>query len=122
VDTKLALIETERQGDTLILTPQQDLRELQYQAIEEEQVEVLLKLAADPLIRNVVVDFGKTDYFGSTALSLLLRLRQAVRGRGGRMVLCNVSAHEQEVLEATRLAEIWRVCTSRDQAVEALND
>src|SRR5579885_2811895 len=106
MSTAAKMIQAERQGNTLILTPQEDLRELEYQEITAEG-EGLLHLLDDPAIRNLVVDFGQTDYFGSTALGLFAQLRQRVRARGGRMVFCNVSPHEAEIMEVTGLARFW---------------
>ena len=73
----------------------------------------------DPSIRNVVVDFGRTDYFGSSALGLLVRLEQEVRRRDGGMALCNVSAHEQDILRVTGLDALWTVRPSREETIEA---
>jgi anti-anti-sigma factor len=75
----------------------------------------------DPSIRNVVVDFGKTGYFGSTALGLFVQLWQRVRGRDGRIAFCNVSADEQDVLAVTRLGRVWPVYPSREEALAAVN-
>jgi anti-anti-sigma factor len=116
----MRLIEVEQQGDILVLTPQQDLRELDYLDIEEVQREVLLQLADDPALRNVVVDLGKTDYFGSTALGLLIRLGRQVRARNGRLALCNVSAHEQDILAVTGLGRAWPAYLSREEALAAV--
>jgi anti-anti-sigma factor len=119
MNTATRIIEVERQGDTLVLTPREDLRELEYQEIVAEGEE-LLRLADNPSVRNVVVDLGLTDYFGSTALGLLAQLRQRVRARGGRMALCRVSPHEKEILAVTRLAGFWSVHSSREEAIAAV--
>jgi anti-anti-sigma factor len=113
------MIVAERQGHTLVLTPQEDLRELDYQEIEAEGDE-LLRLAEDPSVRGVVVDFGRTDSIGSTALGVLAQLRQRVRARGGRMAFCNVSAHEAEIMEVTGLARFWPIHPSREEALAAM--
>ena len=120
MDTQLGLIEVERQGEALVLTPDGEIRERDYWLVEEEQRELLLRLAEDSSIRHVVVDFGKTDCFGSTVLNLLVRLWRVVRERGGRVALCNVSAHEKEIFNVTRLDEYWLAYASREQAVEAV--
>jgi stage II sporulation protein AA (anti-sigma F factor antagonist) len=116
------MMEIERQGDTLILTPLGDLRELYCQEIEAEREQVQRHLEAEPSIRGVVVDFGKTDYFGSTALGLLVWLRHEMRVRGGRMALCNLSAHEQDIVEVTGTDVLWTVYPSREEAVAAVSD
>jgi anti-anti-sigma factor len=114
------MIVVEQQGDTLILMPKCDLRELEYQEIEREAEAVLGRLAADGSIRNVVVVFSKTDYFGSTALGLLVRLRHEVRGRNGRMALCNISTHEKDIFEVTGTDALWPIFPSREEAIAAV--
>jgi anti-anti-sigma factor len=120
MDTTIRLIEIERADDTLVLTLLHDLRELEYQEIETEQEEVLEVLESDPSLVNLVVDCGTTDYFGSTAVGLLARLRQQVRRRGGRMVLVHPSPHEQDILAVTGLSGVWPVYASRDEALTAV--
>jgi anti-anti-sigma factor len=122
VNAVLELIDVERLEDALVLTPDRDLREAEFDGIKDEQQEILRRLADDPSIRNLVVDLRKTDCFGSTALGLLMRLWRAVRERGGRLVLCNVSPHEREILAATRLDGLWPTYATRAEAVKALND
>jgi stage II sporulation protein AA (anti-sigma F factor antagonist) len=117
--TATRLIEVERRGATLVLTPQQDLRELDYREIEAEGEE-LLRLADAPAVKNVVVDFSRTDYFGSTALGLLARLWKRVRARGGRLALCNVSAHESEIMEVAGLTSFWPIYPSQEDALAAV--
>ncbi len=117
--TATRLIEVERQGDTLVLTPQEDLRELDYREIEAEGEE-LLRLAEDAAVKNVIVDFSRTDYFGSTALGLLARLWKRVRARGGRLALCHVSAHESEIMEVAGLTCFWPIHPSRQEALAAV--
>ncbi len=119
MNTATRIIEVEREGDTLVLTPQEDLRELEYREIVSEGEE-LLWLVEDPSIKNVVVDLGRTDYFGSTALGLLAQLRQRMRARGGRMALCHVSPHEAEILAITRLAGFWSIHLTLEEALAAV--
>lgn len=114
------MIEVERLEDTLVLTARTDLRELEYEEIGVEQREVLQLMRNDPSLRNAVVDFGKTDYFGSSALGLLTRLWRQVRDRGGRMALCHLSAHEEDILGVTGLGGIWPVFPSREEAIRAM--
>jgi len=118
MDAEKGFFEVERVGDVLVLTPLRDLRELDYPEIEVEGKE-LLWLESDAWVRGVVVDFGRTDYFGSTAIGLLLRLGRRMRNREGRLALCNVSDHEKEILAAAGLAGFWTAYPSREGAVKA---
>jgi anti-anti-sigma factor len=115
------IFELEQKHDTIIVVPIVDLRELDYQRIEAGAREILERLNGTG-IQNVILDFGKTDYYGSTALGFFLKLWKRVRGRNGRMAFCNVSDHEQEILQITNLDHLWPICSSRSEALEAVKD
>jgi anti-anti-sigma factor len=110
------MIEVERLADTFVLTPRRNLRELEFEEIRAE----LLRVANDPGARNVLVDFGHTDYFGSTAVGMLALLCLRVHARGGQMALCNLSAHEREILAITGMAGLCPVFALRQEAFRAL--
>jgi anti-anti-sigma factor len=111
------IMEVEHLGDTFVLTPRRDLRELEFREIESE----LFRVADDPLVMRVVVDFDHTDYFGSTALGMLTLLCQRVEARGGRVAFCNLSAHEREIVSITGLTELWPIFPSREEAIRAVS-
>jgi anti-anti-sigma factor len=113
------LFEIERVGQTVVLTPVADLREMEYQRIETSAEDVFRLLRTGPS-KNVVIDFSRTDSYGSTALGFFARLWRRVCDRGGRMAFCNVSAHEREVLRVTRLDGLWPICPSRQEAMKAV--
>jgi anti-anti-sigma factor len=113
------IFEIEQEGDTLIIVPVVDLRELDYERIEEGAA-TILDLLNNTAIQNVVMDFHKTDYYGSTALGFFLKLWKRVRRRNGRMAFCNVSAYEKEILQIMRLDYLWPICSSRIEALEAV--
>ena len=106
---------------TIIVTPQRNLTEFDFAQIESEASEVLGRISKDggP---NVVVDFTKIDYTGSTALSFFTRLFKKTRCRGGEMAFCNVSPLEREVLEVTRLDTLWPICDSLDDALAMVSE
>ncbi len=106
----------ERDGDTLVVTPQADLSELEYQQIEGGAREVL-SLLGEGEVRNVVLDFHRSQYFGSTALGFFVKLWKRVRERGGHMAFCNVSGRGREILEVTKLTGLWPTCASRADAL-----
>jgi hypothetical protein len=33
------------------------------------------------------------------------------------MAICNVSEHEREILDVTRLSKLWPLCASREEAL-----
>jgi anti-anti-sigma factor len=111
----------EREGQTLIVTPRSDLRELDYLQIEEA-AKAILNLVGNHTTKNVVLDFQKTDYYGSTALGFFVKLWKQVRDRNGRMAFCGVSDHEREILTVTNLDGLWPICKSREEALKAVEE
>jgi anti-anti-sigma factor len=110
----------ERDGDTLVVTPAADLRELEYARLESGAREIL-ELLDRSHARNVVLDFCRTDYYGSTALAFFVKLWLRVKKRGGHMAFCNVSEHEKYILRITNLDHLWPVCATQQQALATVN-
>ena len=71
-------------------------------------------------VKNVVIDFRRTDYYGSTALAFLVKRWQKVSRQKGHMAFCNVSDHEREVLRITSLDHCRPICSSRAEALEVV--
>jgi anti-anti-sigma factor len=113
------VFEIEKEGDTIIVVPAVDLRELDYQRIEGGAA-TILELLNGTGIKHVVLDFHKTDYYGSAALGFFLKLWTRLSVRNGRMAFCNVSAHEKEILRITKLDHLWPIFSSRSEALEAV--
>lgn len=110
-----------RADHAIIVTPQRNLTEFDFTQIETEAAEILGQITKSGG-QNVVVDFSKIDYTGSTALSFFTRLFKKTRCRGGEMAFCNVSPVEREVLEVTRLDTLWPICDSIDDALIAVSE
>ena len=117
LETAGGIFEIEPSDDTIIVVPAVDLRELNYQRIEEGARRIL-DLLNGTRIKNAVLDFHKTDYYGSCALGFFVKLWKRVRGKNGRMAFCNVSDHEKEILQITNLDHLWPICPSRSEAWE----
>jgi len=117
--TEVKIFDIERQKDTIIVTPLQDLNELEFQRIEGG-AGTILRLLEDAHVKNVVMDFHKVDYFASTALSFFLKIWKRVRKKDGHMALCNVSEHEKQVLKVTMVDSLWPICASREEAIRTV--
>jgi anti-anti-sigma regulatory factor len=52
---------------------------------------------------HVVIDFGPVTYLASVAFRPLLSLHRKLKEKGGRLVLCGMSAAVAEVFHITRL-------------------
>ncbi len=117
--TQAPLFAINRAENAVILTPQRDLSEFEFAQIDAEGAELLGKITKGGGL-NVVVDFAKIDYSGSSALSFFARLFKNTRMRGGEMAFCNVSPGEREVLRITRLDTLWPICDSLEDALSAV--
>ena len=115
------IFEIEQENDTIIVIPAVDLRELEYHRIEQG-ARIVFAFLNEPGIKNVVLDFHKTDYYGSTALGLFVRAWKKVKERNGRMAFCNVSPYEKEILQITHLDRLWPICSSRIEALKAIRE
>lgn len=118
--TATGLFEIECQDDIVIVTPNQDLGEFGYEQLVVESREALELLDESTDKRNIVIDFHKTDYFGSTALGVFLRIWTRVRQRDGHMAFCGLSEHERAILAVTRLDTLWSLCDSKAAALKAV--
>ena len=120
MDTALRLL-IERVGETVVITPNTDLSELNFEQIESD-AEQALQLLDGTRAKNVVLDFSQTDYYGSTALSFFGKLWKRVRVVDGHMAFCNLSEHEREILAITKLDTLWAICESREVALQCVED
>jgi anti-sigma B factor antagonist len=119
--TDLQAFETHQIGDTLVLMPKRDLSELQLSRFEEETAAVL-KLLESLRVKSVVLDFAKTDYYGSTALGFFVKVWTRLRRKGGQMAFCNISENELEILRLTKLDGLWPICETREEAIAAVKN
>jgi anti-anti-sigma factor len=71
--------------------------------------EQLLALAGRLKPGRLLVDFGNVAYLTTTALGLLLRLRQALCAGGGHLTLCHLHPRLYEVFEVTKLHTLFDI-------------
>lgn len=114
------VLKVERDGVTIVVTPVADLRESEIKSLQDE-FQAVLDILADGAVKNVVMDFEQTDYYGSTALGFFVKVWKRVRCAGGRMAFCGVSKHEQQILEITNLNTLWPIYGTRDEALAYVN-
>ena len=55
------------------------------------------------------VDFGETDYMDSSALGMLLNLKQYADENGGKVVLCNLPAPIQQIIDIAQFHKIFTI-------------
>lgn len=107
------LFETETSDNTIVLTPVRDMGEFEMAVYDMPVFEYLKELVAE---KNVIIDFSKTDYFGSSTIGMFIRLVQHIRDFGRHIVFCNLSTHEEELLKITHILSLWTVVDSLEDA------
>ena len=111
----------ERDGETLIVTPQGDSLSVEERVLKQE-IDALHKLFDDPSLQNVVVDIGGTPYLGSLILGALIALCKRISDRGGRSALCNASEGMSESLQIMRIDTIIPCFATREEALAAVRE
>jgi anti-anti-sigma factor len=112
--------ELDQDGDTLFVMPLRAVSSLADESVRH-QWERVLKQFDEAEVTNVVFDFAKTRYFGSSMLEAMLVLWKRVRGRDGSMALCNASHEGLEVLQLSKFDTLWPLCDSRQAALTAVH-
>ena len=105
-------------GETLVVSPQGDIREFFYQDIhlDSNQVTRLLQTLG---FRSVLVDFKDVPLVGSVILDAVATFcRTASQGA----VMCGASPEMHSVLETMKFPSIWPYYQSRDEALRALGE
>jgi anti-anti-sigma factor len=113
------LFEFEPHGNTIVAVPLMNLRESDFERIEDAARDFFELVSRGPY-RNVVFDFSKTDFYGSTALGFFVKIWKWAKRRNGRFALCNLSEHEKEVLQVAHFNQLWPICETKNEALKAV--
>ena len=96
-----------------------------YDALDPEKLgaldEALLGEAAVVDTPRMVIDMSKTTYINSSFIETAFRTWKRVQQKGGEMAFCCLNPFCKEVLEVTRLDQIWTLCDTREAAIQAVS-
>jgi len=76
-----------------------------------------LRQALDGGATRIVLHLGGVDFLNSSGINVLASSRTAVSARGGTLKLVSVQPKVQDVLSIARLAAVFEVFDSEDEAV-----
>ncbi len=110
---------TEKRPDILIITPQGDVAGFRDSDFEREFQDICKRLEQSDA-PQVVVDFDKSEYFGSVIIGAIIKFGGIAQERGGRMVICNASETMVKVLEVSHLESKWPLVSSLREALKQL--
>lgn len=66
-------------------------------------------LVTDPAVRAVVVDFSGVDYLDSSALGMLLMLRDKLGGANKEVALAGVKGNVKQVLDIANFGKLFKI-------------
>jgi len=66
-------------------------------------------LVSDNAVREIVIDFGGVDYLDSSALGMLLMLRDKASGSGKDVSLTGVRGSVKQVLDIANFSKLFKI-------------
>ncbi|MBN1491478.1 MAG: STAS domain-containing protein [Phycisphaerae bacterium] len=86
--------------------------------VQIEQIgQQLFKLVDEQARKKLVLDFETVRFLSSSALGMLITLRQKSQAIKGTMVLCNLRANLMEVFQITNLHKLFTFATDEKAAL-----
>ncbi len=73
-------------------------------------------------INNLVVDLAEQEFMNSTGLNFLLKLMNTSRQSGGRLALANASQQVVDLLEITKLKQMFQLQPSVEEALRTVQE
>lgn len=86
----------------------------------ERASEHLLEIAQSAEPPLILIDMGRTKFFGSAFLGSLFRVWRRLTTRGGKMAVCGASGVVAEVLDVTQASRLWALHETREAAIQDL--
>lgn len=66
-------------------------------------------LLAKAEVREITIDFGRVDYLDSSALGMLLLLREKAEAAGKKVKLANIGGAVKQVLEIANFGKLFTI-------------
>ncbi len=99
------------------LVPTKILDELQISAIGSALAEVI-----DDGARKLVIDFAKVDHLSSSALGMLITVRQRLSDVKGAMRLCNICTDIYQIFKITGLDKLFAIYPTGTEALAGFEE
>jgi anti-sigma B factor antagonist len=106
-------IRTGRFSSRTIFAPRESLT---FQNCEE--LEAMFNDSLDQQKTEIILDFKAVDFLDSEALELLVRIHEELRNRGGVLKIIGIDAVCRDILNATRLINVFQVYEDIQKAIK----
>ncbi len=113
------LLEIEYEGETAFVAFRASLRDLNYAPIAVAGTELLNAIQLGN-IRQVIIDCQKRDQCGATVMGFFIEVWKKARRRGGKLAVCHLTDHDQDILRTMNLDQLWLIAQSREEAIRLL--
>lgn len=120
VARKHELVQCERVGDTLVVTPLGDRMEYS-NGVFEHELNRVRRIASNETVRNIVCDFSEKGYFSQELVVPILGLRDHVRTRG-RFVAAGMSEQMSKMFEHSESGTHILQYPDRNSAISQVAD
>ena len=70
---------------------------------------------------GLVVDFAGVSYISSVGLRVLLEVAKRVAAAKGKLILCAMGRHVQQVIDLAGFAALMPICATREEALAMLS-
>jgi len=106
-------------GSTLIVVPKGEAAGFSNAIVANER-NAIHRLIGSGRVRNLLVDLGKSNYFGSEMIGTINAFYTKIHERQGEFGVCEPSPDMLEGLRILRLDSIWTVYDRREKAMSVL--
>ncbi len=79
--------------------------------------ESLLTMLGNKADARWIIDLSAVTYMGSSALGLMVNIRQKIKQAGGRLVICGLSRRLLEVFHTCCMERLFAIVPTREEAV-----
>jgi anti-anti-sigma factor len=100
----------------LVLPPSMDSEE--FDRLNEQMLHVF---GSQPKARWVL-DLTGLNYMGSSALGLMVNIRQRIKQGGGQLVLCGLSQRLQHIFQTCCMERLFKITRTREDALRLVAD
>ncbi len=107
---------SERQGKTLIISPEGDSLSFEESDIKRS-LDQLHHLLDEPEISNLIVDVGSAPYLGSIIVGAIMVLCKKASDNGGKTAFCNASPSVLDSIQLMRLDSVIPYFATREEAM-----
>lgn len=113
------VFKSEVESTAYIVTPLRNVSEFTEESVSDE-LKIIRREFGDSPVKHVVFDFRAVQRISSAMLEILLTMKRELDS-SGKMACCNVPNAGQEVLKLCRFDTFVSICTSRQEALEAVD-